>query len=205
MVAVSGALLFVGGGMHPEAPDDLSFRDNLAAMMADDAWVPGHSLMAIGAAVLLVALLIVRRRGSWPEAAKIVPFAVVAMAVNVVELILHTASVVDKEELAAGESPVVTMAHLGAAVLAYPLFGAAIALLAWQLMRSWSVPLRAVSAGIVGGIANGLAAPLVILTQKQDFDVLFAIGGIATAVWLVVLGLAGVRVPAPRQRVVAAA
>ncbi len=171
VLVVSGLLLFIGGGMHPSAPEGLSFRDNLAAMMEDDAWVPGHALMAVSSALLVVGLMMIRRRNSWPEAAKVLPVAVAAAAFNTFELILHTASVVDKEELAAGESPLIAMAHLTAAVIGYPLFGIAIAVLAWKLLRSWSAPLRAVS--IVGGIANALSAPIAIVSQKNDFDFCF--------------------------------
>lgn len=201
-VAAAGLLLVAGGGMHPEAPDDLSFRDNLAAMMEDDAWVPGHTLVAVSAALVLVALVAVRRSGAWPVTPRLLRLATVAAGLNLVEAVLHTASVVDKDQLAAGETPPVTLGHLIAAVIAYPLFGAAIAALAWTLARNWSPPLRAVSgAGIVGGIATAFSAPLVVVARVQEFDLLFAVGAIGIALWLTVLGLAGLRATAPAPQV----
>jgi hypothetical protein len=126
--------------------------------------------------------------------------------VNTVELLLHTVAVVDKEALARNESPFVAMAHVVAAVVAYPVFGIAIALLAWHLLRTWAAPLRAVSvAGIVGGIANALSTPLVVLARVDGADALFPIAGITIALWLIVAGVAGIRVPATADAVPAPA
>ncbi len=196
-VGVSGLLLFAGGGMHPDAPEGLGFRESLAAMMADDAWVPGHSLMAIGAVALLMGLVLVRRADAWPAASRLLPAAVVISVANVVEAVFHTASVVDKEQLAAGGTPPVAFIHLALAVVVYPAFGLTIAALAWKLSASWSPALRAVSAaGVIGGLMHASSAPLVILTQNDAFDVLF-LGAIPIAVWSVVLGIAGLRAAAP--------
>ncbi len=200
LIGLAGVVSFVGGGMHPQAPDGLQFRDSLAAMMADGAWVPGHALLGIGSALALAGLLAVRRTGAWPAASTALPFAVVAAAINTLELVFHTAAVIDRDELAAGEWPPLALVHLGMAVAAYPLFGVAIAWLAWRLLASWSLPLRAVSvAGIVGGIANALAAPLTILLRDPDFAFLFPIGGIGISIWLAVMGLAGLRSTADRS------
>jgi hypothetical protein len=89
--------------------------------------------------------------------------------------------------------PAITFAHLTMAVIAYPLFGFTVAALAWRLASSWSLPLRAVTAaGIIGGIANGLAAPLTVGLREPAFSVLF-MGGIGISIWLLVMGVAGLR------------
>jgi len=83
LVGLAGVVSFVGGGLHPQAPDGLSFRDSLAAMMADGSWVLGHALLGVGSALALGGLLAVRRAGAWPAAGAALPFAVVAAAILV--------------------------------------------------------------------------------------------------------------------------
>ncbi len=201
-VVAAGSLLFIGGGMHPEGGDGLSIRANFALMMADDAWVPGHSLMAVGAALLLVGVLLARRERAWPVPDTVMRFGVVAAAANVVELVIHTIVVVDKDALASGETQVLTALHLATAVAFYPLYGVAVAVLAFRLAGAWGRPLLAVSAvGVVGGVANALSAPLVILTEDSSYAVLFPVAGIAISVWLVAFGLAGARSPRPSPAV----
>ena len=197
----AGLLFAVGGSQHPDAPTDLSFRDNLAVMMEDDAWVPSHVLMATSGILLVAALLVVRRGRLWPAAERLLPFALVAATVNAVELVFHTLALVDRQELADGESPPLAMTHLALSVVAYPLFGIAIALLAWRLASGWSPPLRVLAVvGVVGGIANALSAPVAILTRENTFDFLFPVGGIAIAVWLVAIGAVGIGETAPPER-----
>lgn len=200
-----GLLTFVGGAMHPEAPDGLTFRQNLAVMMDDPTWVPGHALTAIGAALLLAGFVVLRRRGGWPSVARLLPVAIVTAAIYTLELVVHTASVVDKDELASGDMGLVTVTHLALAVVGYPLFGLATAAIAWRLLRTWPVPLWPFAVlGIVGGVSNALAAPLTILPEEPDFAVFFPIGGIGTALWYVAAAGAGVRRPARRLATAAA-
>ena len=195
LFAAAGVLLAVGGSMHPEADDALEFKEQLVVMMSNSSWVPGHSLMALSSMVLVAGLLLARRDSAWAAAGRLLPLAVVAAAVNSVELVLHTASVVDKDQLAAGGMPPVAFAHLALAVVAYPLFGLTMAALAWRMAGSWAVPLRAVSAAaVLGGVANAVAAPATILLREPAFSVLFT-GAVALALWMVVMGVAGLRQP----------
>ncbi len=163
-------------------------------MMDDGTWVLGHALLAVGSALFFAGLLVVRRTGAWSAASHALRFAVVATVINTLELVFHTAAVIDKDALAGGDWPPLALIHLGLAVIAYPLFGAAVVWLAWRLLRTWNLPLRVFSvAGIVGGIANALAAPLTILLRDPDYAFLFPIGGIGISLWLTVVGLAGSR------------
>ena len=47
-LVASGLLAAVGGGMHPDVDAaGNTAREELAVMTADDAWVPGHSLLTL--------------------------------------------------------------------------------------------------------------------------------------------------------------
>ena len=207
LVAGAGLVSFVGGAMHPQAPDGLSFEDELINMMESDLWVPGHGLLALGAALLLLGFLRVRASGRWPEAAGLLRYAVIATAVYTAELVFHTAAIVDREALAdTGDfGPVLTI-HLALAFVAYPLFGAATTLLGTRFLRSWGAPMKPLAVlGILAGVANGLAAPLVIGFEDPGFSFLFPIGGVGTSAFYVAAGLAGLRRSAPAPVVAAAA
>jgi len=194
LIGAAGVVSFVGGGLHPESQDGLSFRDSLVAMMEGSTWVPGHALLAVGSALFLAGLLIVRRTGAWSASGHALRFAIGATVFNTLELVFHTVAVVDKDALAGGDWPPIATLHLGLAVVAYPLFGAAIVWLAWRLLKSWNLFLRVFSVlGIVGGIANALAAPLTILLRNPEYAFLFPIGGIGISLWLTVVGLVGPR------------
>ena len=203
---VLGALASaVGGNLHPEAPEGLSFRDNLVAMMDDPAWVPGHAIATIGLALLTAGLVIAKRRGAWPSVSGLLPFAAISAGAYALEMAVHTASVVDKDQLAGGGIGAVAGVHLALAVLTSPFFGAATVLLAVRLFRTWAVPLRPFAAlGVIGGVATALAAPLTVGFQDPEFAALFPIAGIGTSVWFLVAGLAGLRQPARTLTPVAA-
>ncbi len=207
LVVMAGVLIFVGGGMHPDATEDnLSLRANFASMMANDGWVPGHSIMAVGAALLFGAVLLARRDRAWPLSDALFRLAVVAAAANLVELVVHTAVVVDEEALRDGETRVLTALHLVGSGAFYPLFGITVAILAWRLASAWSRPLWVVSAvGVVGGVSHAVSAPLAILTEDSTYEFLFPLAGITISVWLFVLGVAGLRLTAPASTAAAPA
>jgi hypothetical protein len=194
LFVVGGLLWVMGGATHPSAPTDLSFNDNLAVMMEQDAWVPSHSLMAVGMTLILVGLVVVRRGGTFPVTSRLMTFALVAAALNVVEMVVHTMAFVDRQELAADEAAPIAFTHLGLALIAYPLLGVAVVLLALRLARE-STLLRTVAViGVVGGAANALSVPLAAATGGNTFDFLFPVGAIGIAAWLVgvaAVGLAG--------------
>ena len=203
---VIGALATaVGGNLHPEAPEGLSFRDNLVAMMDDGAWVPGHAIATVGLALIAAGLLVARRNGAWPAAARLLPFAALAAAAYALEMAVHTAAVVDQDRLAEGGIGIVAGTHLALAVLTSPVFGLATVALAVRLVRTWAVPLRPFALlGVIGGVATTLAAPLTVGFQDPEYAALFPIAGIGTSVWFLVAGLAGLRQPAHPRTTAAA-
>ena len=124
-VFLGGLLICIGGPMHPGG--------SMAEMLAHPSWVPGHTLVTLGFAALLAGLVMLARAGTVPQPTRRwLRFAVVGTALQTVEMVLHTAAVVDHGNLVAGRGTPVLSTHLALAVVFYPLFGAAIiALMSW--------------------------------------------------------------------------
>ena len=198
-VGLGGVLGFVGGSMHPDSSDSIPLRERMVEMTADTApWAIGHGLMTIGSALLVVGLVVIRRTGAWPTAGPALPFVVAATVANTLELVLHTAAVLDHDRLAAGDWPPLTVVHLGLSLVTYPLFGAAIVLLAWRLLPAWPTPAKVIGViGILAGIANALSTPLAIVVDLEGASALFPIAAIGISVWLVVAAFTRVRETAP--------
>ncbi len=194
-VAAGGALIFVGGGMHPDAVEnDLPLRENFASMMAAGGWVPGHSIMAVGAALLVIGVVLARRQNAWPLPGPLLTITVVAVVANFAELIVHTAVIVDEDRLRAGETGVLTAAHLVGLVTAYPLYGITVAVVALRLAGSWTRPFWVIAAvGVIGGLCHAISAPLALITENSDYEFLFPVAGVTVSLWWIVVGLAGER------------
>ena len=104
-------------------------------------------------------------------------------------------AVVDAEALQAGRPTPILSAHLGLAVIAYPLFGLPFAALAWLGGRTRVLTHPVVGAiGALGGITHGIAAPIVVLSQDARFSFLF-MGAMLIAIWLMVIGVSHFRQP----------
>lgn len=187
-VLLGGLLICIGGPMHPGG--------SMAQMLAHPSWVPGHTLVTLGFAALLAGLVMLARAGTVPPSTRRwLRFAVVATALQTIEMVLHTAAAVDHGNLVAGRATPVLSTHLALAVAFYPLFGAAIIALILAGARDralgswWIAPL-----GVVGAAAHGAAAPLVVLLGDERFRILFP--GIALfALWAVIAALWPARAP----------
>jgi hypothetical protein len=185
-MVLSGILLAAGGSMHP--------RGSMEQMLASPRWVPGHAMVLAGYAALLAALLQLRRRRAVPHRTKPwVRFAIVVTAAQVVEMVAHTGAVVDLNSLVADVGTPVLTLHLMLAVFCYPLFALGIIGLIYAGARdhalgSWWIGWL----GVVGAVAQGIAAPLVIVRDDPRFAFLFA-GVLPLAVWVVLAGLWPVR------------
>jgi hypothetical protein len=188
----SGLLAAVGGGRHPDvAAEGNTAREELAVMTADDAWVPGHALLALGVALLALGLWGARRSGRWPRADQALKVGVVAICLYLVEAVMHTAAAVDSEALAHGHSAPVAFTHLGLAAVLYPLSGIAIVWMAHAMGTDWG-RLRFLSVlGIVGGCVHAVSVPATLLLPDTETSPLFATAGMLLAAWALVVGLVG--------------
>ncbi len=88
----------------------------------------------------------------------------IGTALQVIEMVMHTVSVVDHANLVAGRATPVLTTHLGLAVVFYPIFAVTIVGLILAGMRDRSLGSPWIGwLGILGVAAHGAAAPLVIL------------------------------------------
>lgn len=195
----SGLLAAIGGGMHPDVgAEGTTAREELAVMTADDAWVPGHTLLAVSVALLVLGLWGARRSGRWPGADSALRWGVVAVSLYFVEAVTHTAAAVDSDNLAHGHSAPVAMTHLVLAAFLYPLSGAALVWTARAIGAEWG-RLRFLSVlGVVGGCAHAVVVPATLLLTDTETTPLFAIAGMTLAAWSLATGLIGLTRPAPR-------
>lgn len=186
----AGVLILLGAPRHP--------RGTMVQMLAHPDWVLAHTLVLAGFVALLAALVmrsrgaaLSRREGWWLR------FAVIATALQALEMVVHTVAVVDGHNLAAGHGTPVLSTHLALAVPLYPLFGAAMAGWILAAARDGAMGSRWIAwVGIAGAVAHGLAAPLVILSGDVRFAILFP--GIALlAAWAVLAALWPARAAAP--------
>jgi hypothetical protein len=177
-VLLAGLLILAGAPRHP--------RGTMTEMLAHPDWLLAHTLVLAGFVVLAAGLAMLRGEGTHPaRTAWWLRFAVVATALQAVEMAVHTAAVVDHASLEAGRATPVLSTHLAMSVVLYPLFGAAIvgfilAAARDRVAGSWWIAWL----GVIGATAHGLAAPLVVLSGDTRFAILFP--GIALlALWLV--------------------
>ena len=192
---LSGAAMLAGGPQHPSPDLTKSFEDSTATMLADPGWVPAHLGILASYLLLLTALWLWARRAqpggrlrAWTR------FAMLAVALGVVEMAFHTASVLDVERLRAGEATPILTAHLVLAATVNPVLAIGVAGLA--VVAAWGRRLGSrwiAWVPVVGGALYGAASPYVVLTHDQRVSPLFAIGTALLALWFVLVALWPVR------------
>ena len=107
---LSALLLMVGAPQHPGG--------TMVEMLAHPAWVRAHSLMLAGFVALFVGLLFFRANPSLPDRTqRWTRYALVGTVLQIVEMVLHTAKVVDRANLAAGYATPVLTTHLAASLV----------------------------------------------------------------------------------------
>ena len=191
---VSALFLIAGGPQHPSG--------ELHEMLASPKWVPAHSLMLAGFAVLLIGLLLYRQATSLPPTTqKWLRFAIIGTVLQTIEMALHTAAVVDHDHLVSGQSTPVLTTHLWLAVFFYPIFALTIIGFITAGMRDKVIGSPWIGwLGIAGALAHGAAPPLVIALNIEGARVLFPFL-LLFALWLILAGLWPVR--AKRDKVLA--
>lgn len=187
---LSALLLMVGGPQHPEG--------TMVEMLAHPTWVQAHGLMLAGFVFLFVGLLLFRTNPSLPDRTqRWARYALVGTALQVVEMVLHTAAVVDHANLAAGDPPPVLTTHLVASLIFYPVFSATVVGLIVVAARDGVLGSPWISwVGVVGLAANGIA-PALVASGFDDARFLFRLL-MLFAVWLVLSSVWGLRRAAER-------
>lgn len=182
-LATSGALLTVGGILHPSGP--------WTEQLVDGRWIPAHVGILIGAVLLVVALL--RLSGDMPPsrvrtAARV---AAAAAGLTAAESIPHLLAFTDAHAVSHGGATPMLETHMVAG-----LFTNAILAISLIVLAVLAAPTRALGTGpavavlvVLGGLAFAAAAPTVVATGVDAFAVLFS-GSILIGLWLLVSGIA---------------
>ena len=183
---LSALFLLVGGPRHPGG--------TMAEMLAHPDWVPSHGLTLVGFVSLLAGLILYQRRVSLPDGTQTwARLAVLGTALQVIEMVFHTAASIDQLNLVAGKATPVLTTHLWLSVLLYPIFGVTLVGLIVAGVRDrvlgsiWIAWL-----GILGVVGHGLAAPLVVLLHAEWARKLFPLL-VLFALWTLLAGLWPIR------------
>lgn len=199
LLIAAGLCMAAAGPLHPDSDASGSMREEMATMTAGDTWVLSHTGTAIGTVLLALGLRAAARSGRWPAAThRALRLAGLAVAVYVVETVMHLAAVVDRDALAAGESAPVAFSHLALAAVLYPVSGLALAALAARLVTTVTGGHKVLAAiGVLAGVAHAVSVPLTLLAPDVETTPVFAGAGMLLAAWALGTGIAGVRSPAP--------
>ncbi len=186
---LSALLMMIGGPQHPQG--------TMGEMLAHPKWVPSHALLLAGFVAMLVGLILFERAGSLPDRTRTwVRYAVIGTALQAVEMAFHTASSVDHANLMAGRATPILTIHLWLAVVLYPIFAVTTVglILAGARDRVLGSPWIA-WLGILGAVAHGAAAPLVVALGILQASFLFPLL-LLVALWLLLAALWPVRATA---------
>lgn len=188
----AGLLIASGGFTHPRGA-------TMHLMLVDPNWVLSHVLQFVGYGALAAGLVAVRRSGHLGvRSTAAVGLAVIGTVLQISEMAFHTASVIDADALAAGDSTPVLTTHLVLSVIVYPLFAASIIYFIVAGARDRSFGSRATAwLGVVGAAAHGAAPPLVLVLELQWARVLFPCV-IFFALWLLITASIPRRIPTHR-------
>lgn len=199
--ALGGALMAVGGPLHPESDAEDPLRTELATMTASDTWVLSHTLLAIGTILLVIGQWSAVRNRSWPSSmARALRVVAVTMSLYAVETVVHLASAVDSDALANGDAAPVAFTHIGLALVLYPLSGLTFAWLNTHLLRSRSLSdMMFGVVGVIAGLLHASSVPLTVAFPDTEFTPVFASAGMALAAWSLGLGLVGLRGRSPEH------
>ena len=181
LFAAAGIFMLLGGPKHPGG--------TMLEMLQHPDWLMSHVLVTIGYALMVAGLVAFSRTASNTDAMKRwTKIAIAGTVLMTIEMIFHTAAMVDAGHLAAGHATPVLTTHLAMAVTFYPIFGASSALFFIKGMRE-----RAIGSvwfswiGIAGTIANGIA-PVLVVAGFTAARILFPFM-VGIAIWLVLAAL----------------
>ena len=191
LLFILGGLICLGGGsQHPDG--------TMLEMLADPAWFPSHAVFFVGLVARTAGLLMLRRTVVCSRALdRLLLGAIIASALEVVEMAFHTMTYVDLEALRAGESTPIHTTHTRLAVVVYPLFGLILIAVIRLAQREGVLGSAWIGwIGMLGGLLHGAAVLIVGAAGITEARVLFAVSAICLSVWFVLAGVWPTRVPA---------
>ncbi len=169
----------------------------MAEMMADPAWVPGHTTVFVGLLVLTLSLVLFRRTARASASMdRWLLLAIGATALEAVEMGVHTVAYMDMDALILGHSTPVLTAHLWLATLIYPLFAVSLIGLIGFGQREGSLGSPWIAwIGMLGAAAHGIVMWLVYIFEIGWAPVLFPLGAISLSLWFMLAGVWPSRMP----------
>jgi hypothetical protein len=176
VVGVGGALLAVGGTMHPHETSG-TMHESLLALIGSPAWLPAHAVLLAGMLTALAGLVLLRRHDAFP--ARVRPWltaTAIAWAVATPEFVPHLLAGSEHDALEVGGPTPMVETHLALSTVTSPLVGLTAAMLAVAVARATPTrPARLLAAlGVVGGVGFAAAAPLLAITGNPQVSNLFA-------------------------------
>jgi hypothetical protein len=179
---VSAATLLAGGPLHPDG--------TMAEMLAHPEWFLSHILQLVSYGAMALGLWMFDSAvASPPSTRRWLRLAIAGTILQTIEMVFHTWAMVDHRHLVAGEPTPVLTTHLALAVVAYPIFaltaiGFVVAAARDRVLGTrWLAPV-----GVIGLLAHGLAAPLVVTLEIEAARILFPMVMLA-ALWLIVVAV----------------
>ena len=187
---LAALLVLAGGPMHPGG--------TMAEMLGHADWVRSHLLILFGFVALLAALMLVQSAVPLPgRSRRWLRLALLGTALQAIEMVFHTAAVVDHGNLVAGRPTPVLTTHLALSLVCYPIFGLTAAgfVIATARDRALGSPWIA-WLGVLGALAHGAAPPLVQLAGLPWARLLFPMVMLLAA-WLVLAAVWPLRLASP--------
>lgn len=194
---LTAILICLGGPRHPGG--------TMEEMLAHPGWVLSHVLILLGFVAFGLGLLFYRSTAPTSGAtARWLRYALIGTGLMTIEMIFHTVAYVDHGNLVAGRATPLLSIHLALSVLFYPIFGATVIGLLVVATRERTLGSPWINwLGILGALAHGLSAPLVVLLQVPGARILFPML-LFFALWAGLVGLWPRRLSMPRGEVLPA-
>jgi hypothetical protein len=187
LFVAGGALVIAGGSMHPGG--------NMAQMLADPKWLPGHVMQALGFLTLCAGLALFRRDPALPRRTRWwAGAACVMMALDTLEMSVHSLAYVDAAAaptgaLVVGMSTPVLLTHLWMATIIGPISGFVLIALIWVGMRERSLGSPWIGwLGMLGAATHLAVMPLVFVMGWVQFRILFPMI-VFLALWFILAGV----------------
>ncbi|MBB2892384.1 hypothetical protein [Flexivirga oryzae] len=193
VMACAGALVFIGGQIHPKGPLDENLHTLEGNLLSDsDRWDSTHAVLAVAIVVMTAGLVLMLRHQDIRtdrilHTATVV--ALVGMVISWAEMAFHIAMTSEAHALLTGGPTPLFDTHVVLQAIYTPLFGWGVAVMALRggATRRWGNPWIAIL-GVVGGIVFGCSGPAVALWPNSHDSLLF-IGDAPLGLWAVASGL----------------